>query len=176
MSKTLRDIDYWGTGFKVRLLNVPCYKDEGEFFPDIPLIDLQYLVARKVILNQYLITGNEVSLLRAVADLTRSEAARKLGKTRRTLINWEEQGDKPISADPLIHLSLRLLFYSWIFPGAALPKQILHLNRTDVKSPINLDFSDYKIIGRKIRNLPAETQLNKGSRSAKAHGRMRLAK
>ena len=115
-----KDIEYWGPGFPVKLLGFPAYKDEGWYGPDVPLNKLEFLIARKVIERPRLLTGDELAFLRALADLTRSEAARKLGVTRRTLINWEDRGKRRIGAQPLVHLGLRAAFYRWLFPDLAI--------------------------------------------------------
>jgi transcriptional regulator with XRE-family HTH domain len=137
-----KDIDYWGCGFPVRLLGFPVYEDEGWYGPDVPLGTLERLVARRVITKAQLLTGGELYHLRALADLSRSEAARKLGVTRRTLINWEERQDDPIGAPPLVHLGLRARFFGWLFPGEALPADALELVTELAPEPISIRYAD----------------------------------
>jgi DNA-binding XRE family transcriptional regulator len=137
-----RDIEYWGTGFSVRLIGFPVYEDDGWYGPDVPMTKLEFLIARKIIERPNLLAGDELAFLRALADLTRSEAARKLGVTRRTLINWEERGKKPIGAPPLVHLALRVRFFEWLFPGRDLPVGALGLTGVKAKEPIMIRFRE----------------------------------
>lgn len=119
-TKTRNEIKYIGTGFPVLLLNFPAYEDEGRCLPDVPLGRLHRAIAYCVITRQTFISGAELSFLRSQADLNRSEAARRLGITRRTLINWEERGDQQIKAPPISHPGIRLFFFSRIFPDGSI--------------------------------------------------------
>ena len=110
-----KEIEYWGTGFKVKLSNFPSYQDDGHHLPDVPLGLLHKLIALKTILKPHLLSGYEMVFLRSLSDMSRSKTAREFGITRRTLINWEENGDQSPKTLPIIHLAIRLMFYSWIF-------------------------------------------------------------
>lgn len=116
--KFRKEIEYWGTGFYVKLLNFPAYEDEGSFLPDVSLGLLHKFIGMQVILKPYLLTGSELSFLRSLADLSRSEAARKIGITRRGLINWEEMRDEPFKSQPIAHLGIRVFFSPWISPNS----------------------------------------------------------
>ena len=135
-----KDINYWGSGFLVRLLDFPAYKDGRWYGPDVQMNRLHALIALKVIEKPFLLTGNELAFLRAVAELSRSEAARQLGVTRRTLINWEEEGDHGIKARPISHLGLRAFFHSQIFKGTEMPSQATRLELKSADGPIELSF------------------------------------
>jgi transcriptional regulator with XRE-family HTH domain len=137
-----RDIEYWGAGFLVQLLDFPVYEDEGWYGPDVPLNRLHLIISRRIIAKPHLLTGAELAELRGMADLTRSEAARKLGVTRRTLINWEERQDDPIGAPPLVHLGLRARFFGWLFPGEAQPAEALKLVPEPEAEPIAIRYAD----------------------------------
>jgi transcriptional regulator with XRE-family HTH domain len=137
-----KKIEYWAEGFPVILIDFPAYEDEGEFFPDVPLTSLGRAIASKVIAKPNLLTGDELAFLRAIAHLTRSEAARKLGVTRRTLINWEDRGKRPIGAPLLVHLALRVRFFGWLFPGQDLPAGALGLEAQKAKEPITIRFRE----------------------------------
>jgi DNA-binding XRE family transcriptional regulator len=137
-----KNMEYWGNGFLVRLINFPVYEDQGWFGPDVQMNHLEKIIALRVIEKPFLLTGNELSFLRALADLSRSEAARLLGITRRTLINWEEEGDLPIRARPIMHLGLRAYFYGRIFKDAAMPAEATHLEVKLAEGPIELSFGE----------------------------------
>ena len=111
------EVEYWGAGFLVNLLKFPCYEEDGVYIPAVPFGFLHKAIALEVLKKPHLLTGNEIAFLRAQGGMTRSEAARKLGVTRRTLINWEEKNDRPIKATPLAHLGARCLFLAWVFAG-----------------------------------------------------------
>ncbi len=143
-----KKIDYWGTGFKVVLLNFPCYENEGAYLPDVPLRALHKFVAYKVIDKPTLLTGNEFSFLRASVELNRSEAARKLGITRRTLINWEEQEDRFIKAPGIAQLGIRLLFFRWIFPGInQIDANHILVDATGSFPNITIHYKDFTLFG-----------------------------
>jgi DNA-binding XRE family transcriptional regulator len=137
-----KDIEYTGTGFSVRLVGFPVYEDDAWYGPDVPMYKLYRVIAARLIERPNLLTGAELAFLRALADLTRSEAARKLGVTRRTLINWEDRGKKPIGAPPLVHLALRARFFEWLFPGQDLPARALGLVAQKAKEPIAIRFTE----------------------------------
>ena len=143
--KIRKKIEYWAEGFPVILIDFPAYEDEGEFFPDVPLTSLARAIARRVIERPNLLTGDELAFLRALAGFTRSEAARKLGVTRQTLINWEDRGKKPIGAPPLVHLALRVRFFEWLFPGQDLPADSLGLAAERAKHPIVVRFGEQNL-------------------------------
>ena len=152
--KNRKEIDYWGTGFRVTLLNFPCYEDEGAYLPDVPFRSLHKFIAYKIIENQTLLTGSELLFLRATAELNRSEAARKLGITRRTLINWEEQEDQLIKAASVAQLGIRMLFFTWIFP------EIIQINSNQIlvdstKPPpqIAIPYKEFTFFGSKSPKL-----------------------
>jgi transcriptional regulator with XRE-family HTH domain len=137
-----KSIDYWGTGFRVRLIEFPVYEDEGWFGPDVPLNPLHEVIARKLLARQRLLTGDELAFLRALADLTRSEAARRLGVTRRTLINWEDRNELPIGAQPLVHLGLRAAFFGWLFPDHPVRTSAMHLATDYTKEPLVVTYAE----------------------------------
>lgn len=153
MSKSRKEIDYWGAGFLVKLRNFPVYVDEGEHLPDVPLGRLHRAIAYEVIKKPHLLTGNELAFLRSQSDLTRSEMARRVGVTRRTLINWEETLDGPIKTPPIAQLGIRCVCASWIFPADnSFLKEIVDLTRSSAPSFISLSYS--KILAEdETRNL-----------------------
>ena len=141
MASFRNEMDYWGTGFLVKLRNFPCYEDEGGYAPDFPLLTLQKIIAYHVLRKSFLLTGNELAFLRATADLNRSESAKKLGITRRTLINWEEQLDEPIRAASLAQLSIKLFYLTWIFPGEkTIESELIQINTKENDGPIAIDY------------------------------------
>ncbi|MCZ6552221.1 MAG: hypothetical protein O7A67_00335 [SAR324 cluster bacterium] len=147
MSTTRKELIYHGAGFPVRLVNFPCYEDEDGYAPEYPLMRLQTVIAYHVIQKPNLLTGNEFAFLRAVADLSRSETARRLGKARRTVINWEEKGDSAIGADPLVHLVLRQFFYAWIFPGQdTIPDRLFSIVAGVSQELVSIDYRDLETL------------------------------
>jgi DNA-binding XRE family transcriptional regulator len=139
-----KDIDYWGSGFLVRLMDFPAYKDGRWYGPDVQMNRLHALIALKVIEKPFLLSGNELAYLRGVAELSRSEAARQLGVTRRTLINWEEEGDRPIKARPIMHLGLRTFFFAKIFKESAMPSEAMRSVAKLADQPVELTYKDVR--------------------------------
>lgn len=143
-----KEIAYWGTGFKLILLNFPYYEDEGAYLPDVPFRSLHKFIAHKIIEKPTLLTGCEFSFLRANAELNRSEAARKLGITRRTLINWEEQEDTFIKAAGIAQLGIKLLFYRWIFPGNnQIDSNHILVDATESLENFTIHYKDFTLFG-----------------------------
>jgi len=133
-------LEYSGTGFKVILAGFPVYEDDGEVFPNVGPIALHRVIARALLSRPGLLTGADLSFLRAHADLTRSECARRLKITRRTLIPWEDSGKKRIAAPPLKHVSLKVFFAKQLFPQWTLPEAATRLPSSVSREPIFLEF------------------------------------
>ena len=149
-----KEIEYWGTGFRVVLLNFPYYEDEGTYLPDVPFRSLHKFIAYKIIEKPILLTGSELLFLRATAELNRSEAARKLGITRRTLINWEEQENRLIKAAGVAQLGIKMLFFTWIFPEISQinSNQIL-VDSTKPHPNITIPYKEFTFFGSKSPKL-----------------------
>lgn len=145
MAERTTEIEYWGAGFPVRLVDFPAYKEDGVFVPDVAYGRLHRVIALHVVEKPQLLIGAEVGFLRGLAELNRSEAARRLGITRRTLINWEEAGQKPIRAPSISHLGIRAFFAASIFPSGVLDVSRLGgLEHSMSNEPFALTFSDYR--------------------------------
>ena len=142
--KAPKQLVYSGTGFKVILLNFPVYQDDGEWLPDVGPMELHRVIARELLARPSLLTGNELSFLRAHADLTRSECARQLGVTRRTLITWENARDKGIAARPPQHVGLKAYFAKVILPRWMLPEAAAKPPKAHVKLPLRIDFRRFR--------------------------------
>ena len=144
MSRTKKAIDYLGTGFLVKLLGFPTYVDDGEYMPDAPLGRLHKAIAYEIIKNPHLLTGNELAFLRAQASLSRSEMARRMGVTRRTLINWEETLDDPIKASLIAQLGIRCVCAVWIFPtDNSFPREIADSTLSSDIALISINYSKF---------------------------------
>lgn len=141
-----KKIEYWAEGFLVNLVDFPVYEDEGAYFPDVPLTTLGRAIGYAVLTRPTLLRGRDVRFLRTLADLSRSQTARELGVTRRTLINWEDSGNGTIGAFPLMHLALRCFFFRRIFADRSVPRELLEWEPNDSVGALQLSFTDFQKI------------------------------
>lgn len=173
--KYRKEIDYWGTGFCVKLLNFPVYEDEGSFLPDVSLGMLHKFIGMQVISKPYLLTGNEFSFLRSLADLSRSEAARKIGITRRALINWEEMRDEPFKTRAIAHLGIRVFFSPWVSPNSeAITGNIFKFIPEKNSNEFSIKFTEFsQFIGATPSKTPKAYNFTFKSKGERSRGKLR---
>jgi DNA-binding transcriptional regulator YiaG len=141
---TVRDwIEYKGTGFAVRLVGFPAYEDDGARLPDVGPQGLHRVIALELLSREGLLAGRELRFLRAHLDLSRSECARRLHITRRTLITWEEMGAKPLPTAALNHVSVKLILARLLAPELRLPDASLVSSR-HVRKPLEIEFERFR--------------------------------
>jgi DNA-binding XRE family transcriptional regulator len=139
-----KQIAYTGTGFEVILENFPTYEDDGEVLPDVGPSRLHRVIAYELLSRSVFLTGSDVAFLRAHADLTRSECARRMDITRRTLITWENARKRKIPAKPLRHVWLKAFFAQLLFPNWRLPQAALQPPTAMSKQRLLIDFQRFR--------------------------------
>jgi len=158
----IRDrIEYTGTGFPVVLLNFPAYQDGATHFPDVGPMGLHRIIATELLSREGFLSGRELRFLRAHLDLSRSECARKLGITRRTLITWEETGAKILPTAPLNHVSVKVILARLLAPELRLPDAALRAPVRQIRRPLQIQFDRFRnsltVLGDIAQSVELET-------------------
>jgi DNA-binding XRE family transcriptional regulator len=128
----------------VVLSGFPAYEDEGEWFPDVGPRALHRIVACELLSRGGFLTGRDLVFLRTHAELSRSECARRLGVTRRTLITWEETAAKPLPTAALNHVSIKVILARLLAPEAKLPDAALRAPASLIRKPLEIPFGRFR--------------------------------
>lgn len=96
---------YEGLGFPIKLINAPMKKMLGEWYIDIDMNKLMFVVLEALINKPVSLTGGELGFIRSYLEMTTTEFGKAFGVSHVAVLKWES-GVNNVS--PALELCIRL--------------------------------------------------------------------
>lgn len=90
-----KTIEYYGTGFKINLVNAPMIKFQNEWILDIDFQEIDNVIFEILAHKKIPITGNELKFIRLHSGMNKTTFGKRFYVTHACVHKWEKCADKP---------------------------------------------------------------------------------